>query len=188
MARRHSSNEDTGLYLSQWGLRTGNHARRADTPLARSIPALDREWGWLVTTTLTGPLGARSRLTVALSVAAPINSDNIGRNQCVAYSKHSVSGVASVFKRLISDHKYFANASASRIVKFLAVAWKTVSRVSVRPRNHSSAAIVINNLANLSWMEVSKMVNFACSHNAGQRTKIVRLEEDIHRWIGVPVE
>ena len=32
-----------------------------------------------MTTTLTGPLGARSRLTVALSVAAPINSDSIGR-------------------------------------------------------------------------------------------------------------
>ena len=45
-----------------------------------------------MTTTLTGPLGARSRLTVALSVAAPINSDSIGRNQYVAYSRHSVSG------------------------------------------------------------------------------------------------
>ena len=45
-----------------------------------------------MTTTLTGPLGARSRLTVALSVAAPINSDNIGQNQYVAYSRHSVSG------------------------------------------------------------------------------------------------
>ena len=75
-----------------------------------------------MTTTLTGPLGARSRLTVALSVAAPINSDNIGRNQYVAYRRHSVSGVASVSARLISEHKYFANASASRIVKFLAAA------------------------------------------------------------------
>ena len=75
-----------------------------------------------MTTTLTGPLGARSRLTAALSVAAPINSDNIGRNQYVAYRRHSVSGVASVSARLISEHKYFASASASRIVKFLAVA------------------------------------------------------------------
>ena len=30
-----------------------------------------------MTTTLTGPLGARSRLTAALSMAAPISSDNI---------------------------------------------------------------------------------------------------------------
>ena len=42
----------------------------------------------------------------------------------------------------ISEHKYFANFSASRTVKFLAAAWKTASRVSIRPRNHSSAAIV----------------------------------------------
>ena len=65
---------------------------------------------------------ARSRLTVALSVAAPINSDSIDPNQYVAYSRHSVSGVASVSARLISEHKYFANASASRIVKFLTAA------------------------------------------------------------------
>ena len=93
-------------------------------------------------------------------------------HQYVAYSRHSVSGVASVSARLISEHKYFANASASRIVKFLAAAWKTVSRVSIRPRNHSSAAIVINNLANLSWMEVSEIVNFACSHNAGSAPRL----------------
>ena len=72
----------------------GNHAR-ADTPLTRSIP-LGRECGWLVTTTLTGPLGSRSRLTFAVSVAAPINSDKIGRNQYVAFRRHSVSGVAKV--------------------------------------------------------------------------------------------
>ena len=81
-------------------------------------------------------------------------------------------GVASVSARLISEHRYFANASASRIVKFLAAAWKTVSKVSIRPRNHSSAAIVINNLANFSWMEVSEIVNFAWSHNAGSAPRL----------------
>ena len=73
---------------------------------------------------------------------APINSDNIDRNQCVAHSRHSVS--------------------------------KTVSRVSIRPRNHSSAAIVIKNLANLSWMEVNEIVNFACSLNAGSAPRLSR--------------
>ena len=56
-------------------------------------------------------------------------------------------------------------------MKFLA-AGKTASRVSIRPRNHSSAAIVINNLANLSWMEVNEMVNFACSHKAGRAPRL----------------
>ena len=42
---------------------------------------------------------------------------------------------------------------------------------SVRPRNHSSAAMVMNSLANLSWMEVN-MVNFACSHNAGRAPRL----------------
>ena len=80
--------------------------------------------------------------------------------------------VARVSARRISEHKYFANFSASRIVKFLAAAWKTASRVSIRPRNHSSAAIVINNLANLSCMEVNEMVNFACSHKAGSAPRL----------------
>ena len=51
----------------------GNHASRAETPLTRSTPLWRREWGWLVT----------------LSLAAPISSERIGRNQNVAYSRHS---------------------------------------------------------------------------------------------------
>ena len=43
----------------------GNHARRAETPLTSSMPLWRREWGRLVTTTFTGPLGARSRFTSA---------------------------------------------------------------------------------------------------------------------------
>ena len=110
-------------------------------------------------------------------------------------------GVASVSARLISEHKYFANASASRTVsfleefpwgvwwgnymaksKFLAAAWKTVSRVSIRPRNHSSAAMVTNNWANLSWMEEQDS-QFRLQPQSRQRAKIVRLEENIHRWM-----
>ena len=44
-------------------------------------PLWRREWGRLVTTTFMGPLGARSRFTSALSVAAPIGSERTGRNQ-----------------------------------------------------------------------------------------------------------
>ena len=90
----------------------GNHARRAETPLTRSTPLLRREWGWLVTTTFTGPLGARSRFTSALSVAAPISSERIGRNQYVAYRRHSVSGVARDSARRVSEQMYCASFSA----------------------------------------------------------------------------
>ena len=89
------------------------------------------------------------------------------------------SGVAKVSARLISEHKYFANFSASRIVKFLVAAWKTASRSRYVPRNHSSAAIVMNNLANLSWMEVNEIVNFACNHKSREGAKVVWLVEYI---------
>ena len=73
--------------------------------MTKSTPAFWRKWGRLVTTTFTGPLGARSRLTWALSVAAPISSTRIGRNQYVAYSEHSVSGVDIDSARRISEHR-----------------------------------------------------------------------------------
>ena len=57
------------------------------------------------------------------------------------------------------------------MVKFRATTSKTSSTVSRRPRNHSSAAMVINSRANLSCMDVSEMVNFACSHKAGSAPK-----------------
>ena len=66
--------------------------------------------------------------------------------------------------------------------KFLAAARKTVSRVSIRPRNHSSAAIVTNNWANLSVMEEQDS-QFRLQPQSRQRAKIVRLEENIHRWM-----
>ena len=91
----------------------GNHARRAETQLTRSTPLWRLEWGRLVTTTLTGPLGARSRFTSALSVAAPISSERIGRNQYVAYRRHSVSGVAKDSARRVSEQMYCASFSAS---------------------------------------------------------------------------
>ena len=62
----------------------------------------------LVTTTFTGPLGARSRFTSALSMAAPISSERIGRNQYVAYRRHSVSGVARDSARRVSEQMYCA--------------------------------------------------------------------------------
>ena len=40
-----------------------------------------------------GATGARSRFTSALSMAAPISSERIRRNQYVAYRRHSVSGL-----------------------------------------------------------------------------------------------
>ena len=59
----------------------GNHAKSAATPLVRLTPPCGRSCGWVGTDTLTGPLGARFRLIVAVSVAAPMSSDRIGRNQ-----------------------------------------------------------------------------------------------------------
>ena len=109
----------------------GNHASRAETPLTRSTPLWRREWGWLVTTTFTGPLGARSRFTSALSLAAPISSERIGRNQYVAYSRHSVSGVATDSARRVSEQMYCASVSASRSVKLRAACVKTSSTVSI---------------------------------------------------------
>ena len=107
----------------------GNHASRAETPLTRSTPLWRREWGWLVTTTFTGPLGARSRFTSALSLAAPISSERIGRNQNVAYSRHSVSGVARDSARRVSEQMYCASVSASRSVKLRAACANTSSRL-----------------------------------------------------------
>ena len=57
----------------------GNHARRAETALTRFTPLLRRQWGRLVTKTFTGQLGARSRFTSALSLAAPISSERLGQ-------------------------------------------------------------------------------------------------------------
>ena len=48
----------------------GNHARRAETPLTSSMPLWRREWGQLVTTTFTGPLGARSRVSEQMYCAS----------------------------------------------------------------------------------------------------------------------
>ena len=107
----------------------GNHASRAETPLTRSTPC--REWGCMVTTTFTGPLGARSRFTSALSLAAPISSERIGRNQNVAYSRHSVFGVARDSARRVSEQMYCASVSASRSVKLRAACANTSSTVSI---------------------------------------------------------
>ena len=35
-----------------------------------------------------------------------------------------------------------------------------------------NSAIVINNLASLSWMEVNEIVNFACNHKAGRASRL----------------
>ena len=67
----------------------GNLANKVVVPLTKSTPVWRREWGWFVTTTLTGPLKARFRFTSALSLAATMSSERIGRNQKVAYSRHS---------------------------------------------------------------------------------------------------
>ena len=70
---------DNGNFLRQ--LYGATFFTYEETPLTRSMPLWRREWGRLVTTTFTGPLGARSRFTSALSVAAPISSERMGRNQ-----------------------------------------------------------------------------------------------------------
>ena len=150
----------------------GNHARRAETPLTRSIPLWRREWGRLVTTTFTGPLGARSRFTSALSVAAPISSERIGRNQYVAYRRHSVSGVAKDSARRVSEQIYCASFSASRSVKLRAACVNTSSTVSIASLSHNSAAIDMKRRANLSCMDVKEMVSLACSHRYGRAPRL----------------
>ena len=45
-------------------------------------------------------------------------------------------------------------------------------RASERYRPHRRKKKVINNLANLSWMEVNEMVNFACNHKAGRASTL----------------
>ena len=150
----------------------GNHARRAETPLTRSTPLWRREWGRLVTTTFTGPLGARSRFTSALSVAAPISSERIGRNQYVAYRRHSVSGVAKDSARRVSEQMYCASFSASLSVKLRAACLNTSSTVSIASLNHNSAAIDMNRRANLSCMDVKDMVSLACSHREGRAPRL----------------
>ena len=69
----------------------GNHARRAETPLTRSTPLWRREWSRL-DHNFHGATGARSWFTSALFMAASISSERIGRNQYVAYRRHSALG------------------------------------------------------------------------------------------------
>ena len=124
--------------------------------------------GRLVTTTFTGPLGARSRFTSALSAAAPISSERIGRNQYVAYRRHSVSGVARDSARRVSKQMYCASFSASRSVKLRAACVNASSTVSIASLSHNSAAIDMKRRANLSCMDVKEMVSLACSHRYGR--------------------
>ena len=90
----------------------GNHASRAEAPLVRSTSPVMRRCGRSVTRTLTGPLGARLRFTSELSRAEPMSSDRMSRNQYVAYSKHSVSGVTMDSANLIKELIAWASFSA----------------------------------------------------------------------------
>ena len=135
----------------------GNHASKAEVPLTSSTPVWRREWGWFATTTFTGPLGARFRFTSALSLAAPMSSERIGRNQKVAYSRHSVSGVARDSARRVSEHMYCESVSASRSVKLRAACAKTSSTLSIASRSHNSDAIDMKSRANFSCMDVREI-------------------------------
>ena len=109
---------DNGNFLRQlYGATFFTYEARCRDPADKIDPLWRLEWGRLVTTTFTGPLGARSRFTSALSVAAPISSERIGRNQYVAYRRHSVSGVAKDSARRVSEQMYCASFSASLSVK-----------------------------------------------------------------------
>ena len=125
-----------------------------------------------MTTTFTGPLGARSRFTSALSMAAPISSERIGRNQYVAYRRHSVSGVARDSARRVSEQMYCASFSASRSVKLRAACVNTSSIVSIASLSHNSAAIDMKRGANLSCMDVKEMISLACSHRCGRAPRL----------------
>ena len=105
-------------------------------------PACSRECGSELTVTLRGPLGALARFLSANSMAAPSNSERIGRNQYVAYSRHSVCGVVSSAACRMSELMYSASCSARRSVMLRANPRNVRSMASGQPRSHSSAAIV----------------------------------------------
>ena len=128
----------------------GNHARRAEAPLVRSTTPVRRRCGRSVTNTLTGPLGARFLFTSELSRADPISSERMGRNQYVAYKRHSVSGVTMDSANRINELSAWASFSANRIVRALATRRRTSSTVASCPRNHSSLAALNKMRANFS--------------------------------------
>ena len=149
----------------------GNHARRAETPLTRSTPLWRREWDRLVTTTFTGPLGARSRFMSGLSVAAPISSERIGRNQYVAYrSQQSLGspGLRSSSQRANVLRKLFCKPER----EVAGCVRKYVFYCSIASLSHNSAAIDMKRRANLSCMDVKEMVSLACSHRYGRAPRL----------------
>ena len=156
----------------------GNHARRAETRLTRSAPLWRREWGRLVTTTFTGPLRACSPFTSALSVAAPIGSERIGRNQYVAYRRRSDSGVARDSARRVSEQMYCASFSASRSVKLRAACVNTSSTVSIASLSHNSAAID-EEAGKLVLYGRQRDGKFNLQPQVWESTQVVRLEEDV---------
>ena len=76
-----------------------------------------------------------------------------------SYSRHSVSGVASVAAVLIREQIYLASLSATRIVMLLATTWKVSRMPFDRPLSQSSTAIVWNSLANFSWKGAREIVS-----------------------------
>ena len=155
----------------------GNHASRAEAPLVRSTTPVRRRYGRSVTRTLTGPLGARLRFTSELSRADPISSERMGRNQYVAYNKHSVSGVTMDSANLIKELNAWASFSAKRIVRARATCRRTSSTVAISPRNHSSQATLSKMRANFSWMAVKDCVSLACSHNGGRAPRFSGMQK-----------
>ena len=155
----------------------GNHASREEAPLVRSTMPVRRLCGRSVTSTLTGPLGARFLFTSALSCADPINSERIGQNQYVAYKRHSVSGVTKDSANRIIELSAWASFSASRIVSARATRRRTSSTVAICPRSHNSPAALNRMRANFSWMAVKDSCSLACSHRGGSAPRLSGLQK-----------
>ena len=145
----------------------GNHARRAETPLTRSTPLWRREWGRLVTTTFTGPLGARSRSRLHSPWLLRLAQRELDETN--TWHTEGIQSLGSPGTPLVeSASKYTAQASASRSVKLRAACVNTSSTVSIASLSHNSAAIDMKRRANLSCMDVKEMVSLACSHRYGR--------------------
>ena len=118
-------------------------------------------------------------VTSALSVAAPIGSERIGRNQYVAYRRHSVSGVARDSARRLSEPMYCASFSASRSVKLRAACVNTSSTVSIASLSHNSAAIDEEEAGKLVLYGRQRDGKFSLQPQVWDSTQVVRLEEDV---------
>ena len=98
------------------------------------------------------------------------------RNQYLAYSKHSVSGVTMDSASHQRAQRLGELRSAKRIVRALATCRRTSSTLAICPRKQSSQATLSKMRANFSWMAVKDNVNLACD-NGGRAPRFSGMQK-----------